>query len=170
MKIPNFYQLSLLGMIATVSSAAKAQTSERPNIVIIMADDLGHGDLSITGGKTPTPNIDRILREGIRFNNFMTCPVSTPTRGGLLTGLHPLRIGAGPETGGNLDLNIINFGNYFQKEGYRTGLFGKWHNSPSPNQVPNSNIINQYGFDRFVGFYAGVVDYFSKASTKFRSV
>lgn len=165
MKISNFCQLSLIGMITTVSSSAKAQTSERPNIVIILADDMGHGDLSITGGKTPTPNIDRIIREGVQFSNFMTCPVSTPTRGGLLTGLNPLRIGAGPETGGNLDKNITNFGNYFQKEGYRTGLFGKWHNSPSPNEVPNSNIINQYGFDRFVGFYAGAVDYFSKGST-----
>ena len=164
MKISNFCQLSLIGVIATASSA-KAQTSERPNIVIILADDMGHGDLSITGGKTPTPNIDRIIREGVQFSNFMTCPVSTPTRGGLLTGLNPLRIGAGPETGGNLDKNITNFGNYFQKEGYRTGLFGKWHNSPSPNEVPNSNIINQYGFDRFVGFYAGAVDYFSKGST-----
>jgi arylsulfatase A-like enzyme len=153
-----------MGM-ATVTSAAKAQTSERPNIVIIMADDMGHGDLSITGGKTPTPNIDRIIKEGVQFSNFMTCPVSTPTRGGLLTGMNPLRIGAGPETGGNLDKNIVNFGNYFQKEGYRTGLFGKWHNSPSPNEVPNSNIINQYGFDRFVGFYAGAVDYYSKGST-----
>ena len=154
-----------MGMMATVTTAAKAQTSERPNILIIMADDMGHGDLSITGGKTPTPNIDRILKEGVRFTNFMTCPVSTPTRGGLLTGLNPLRIGAGPETGGNLDKNIVNFGNYFQKEGYRTGLFGKWHNSPSPNQVQNSNTINQYGFDRFVGFYAGAVDFFSKGST-----
>lgn len=164
MKVSNFCQLSL-GMAAAVSTSANAQTSERPNIVIILADDMGHGDLSFTGGKTPTPNIDCILKKSVCFSNFMTCPVSTPTRGGLLTGLHPLRIGAGPETGGNLDKNIVNFGNYFQKEGYKTGLFGKWHNSPSPNEVPGSNIINQYGFDRFVGFYAGAVDYFSKGST-----
>ncbi len=126
---------------------------------------MGHGDLSITGGKTPTPNIDKILNQGVRFTNFMTNPVCSPTRGGLLTGLHPLRIGSGPETGGNLDTKIVNFGNYFQKEGYNTGLFGKWHNSPSPNEVPGSNTINQYGFNRFVGFYAGAIDFFSKAST-----
>jgi arylsulfatase A-like enzyme len=149
----------------TASITMLAQTSTRPNIVIIMADDMGHGDLSITGGKTPTPNIDKILDQGVRFSNFMTNPVCSPTRGALMTGQHPLRIGAGPETGGNLDPRIVNFGNYFQKEGYNTGLFGKWHNSPSPNEVAGSNIINQYGFNRFVGFYAGAVDYFSKAST-----
>lgn len=165
MKLTKIYLLLITSLTITTTSTAIAQTSKRPNIVIIMADDLGHGDLSITGGKTPTPNIDRILKEGVRFTNFMTNPVCTPTRGALLTGKHPLRIGAGPETGGNLDPKIINFGNFFQKEGYATGLFGKWHNSPSPNEVPNSNTINQYGFDRFVGFYAGAIDYFSKAST-----
>src|SRR6476469_831511 len=105
------------------------------------------------------------MREGVGFSNFMTSPVCSPTRAGLLTGLHPLRTGSGPETDGTLDVKLTNFGNYFQKEGYKTGLFGKWHNSPSPNQVHNSNTINQYGFDRFVGFYAGAVDYFSKGST-----
>jgi arylsulfatase A-like enzyme len=165
MRITNFFTLVMTGLVLTTSSVIEAQSSKRPNIVIIMADDLGHGDLSITGGKTPTPNIDRIIKDGIRFTNFMTNPVCTPTRGALLTGKNPLRIGAAPETGGNLDPKIVNFGNYFQKEGYKTGLFGKWHNSPSPNEVTGSNTINQYGFDRFVGFYAGAIDYFSKAST-----
>ncbi len=165
MKITPYFNRILCVLLVVLSFTTKAQTGQRPNIVIILADDMGHGDLSITGGKTPTPNIDRIITEGVRFSNFMTNPVCSPTRGGLLTGLHPLKIGAGPETGGNLDVKITNFGNYFQKEGYKTGLFGKWHNSPSPNEVPNSNTVNQYGFDRFVGFYAGAVDYYSKGST-----
>ncbi len=165
MRKVNFNLLFLAGVISSLCLSTEAQTLKRPNILIILADDMGYGDLSITGGKTPTPNIDRIIQAGVRFGNFMTNPVCSPTRGGLLTGLHPLRIGAGPETGGNLDIKITNFGNYFQKVGYKTGLFGKWHNSPSPNEVPGSNNINQYGFDRFVGFYAGAVDYFSKGST-----
>src|SRR6476659_1793471 len=165
MKISILFSLSLLAVVASITFSAEAQTAKRPNVLIILADDMGHGDLSINGGKTPTPNIDRIMREGVGFSNFMTCPVCSPTRAGLLTGLHPLRTGSGPETDGTLDVKLTNFGNYFQKEGYKTGLFGKWHNSPSPNQVPNSNTINQYGFDRFVGFYACAVDYFSKGST-----
>lgn len=165
MKLSTYFNLTLCGACSTFVTAAQAQKSARPNIVIIMADDMGHGDLSITRGKTPTPNIDRIIKEGVIFNNFMTCPVSTPTRAGLLTAMHPLRIGQGPETGGNLDVNIPNLGNFFQKEGYSTGLFGKWHNSDSPNQVAGAKCVNQYGFDRFVGFYAGAVDYYSKGST-----
>ena len=153
------------GLCATLVLTAFAQKNTQPNIVILMADDLGHGDLSVTGGKTPTPNIDRIFKQGVVFNNFMTCPVSTPTRAGLLTAMHPLRIGQGPETGGNMNVNLTNFGNFFQKEGYRTGLFGKWHSSDSPNMVEKANTVNQYGFDRFVGFYAGALDYYSKGST-----
>lgn len=165
MKNFRFSNLLIFGAASSIFTLAHAQKSTRPNIVIILADDLGHGDLSYTGGKTPTPNIDKILAASTRFSNFMTCPVSSPTRAGLLTGLNPLRTGQGPETDGTLDPKIVNFGNYFQKEGYKTGLFGKWHNSPSPFKVPGATCINQYGFDRFVGFYAGGIDYFSKGST-----
>jgi arylsulfatase A-like enzyme len=160
-----FTNALLLGTLGSICSATAAQKSTRPNVLIILADDLGHGDLSYTGGKTPTPNIDKIFAQGIRFNNFMTCCVCSPTRAGLLTSLHPLRTGQGPETDGTLDTGITNMGNYFQKEGYKTGLFGKWHNSPSPYKVPGATCVNKYGFDRFVGFYAGGIDYFSKGST-----
>jgi len=161
----NYSKLVIWGALSSICTTTIAQKSDRPNILIILADDLGHGDLSYTGGKTPTPNIDRIFSEGVRFSNFMTWAVCSPTRAGLLTGLHPLRTGQGPETDGTLDPNITNIGNYFQKEGYKTGLFGKWHNSPSPYKVPDATCINKYGFDRFVGFYAGGIDYYSKGST-----
>jgi len=165
MVLYNYSKLAMLGALSSFCTTTIAQKSDRPNILIILADDLGHGDLSYTGGKTPTPNIDRIFSKGVRFNNFMTWAVCSPTRAGLLTGLNPLRTGQGPETDGTLDTNITNIGNYFQKEGYKTGLFGKWHNSPSPYKVPGATCINKYGFDRFVGFYAGGIDYFSKGST-----
>jgi arylsulfatase A-like enzyme len=163
--IPKYFSLLIFGAFSLACSSIAAQKSTRPNVLIILADDLGHGDLSYTGGKTPTPNIDKIFSQGIRFNNFMTWCVCSPTRAGLLTGLHPLRTGQGPETDGTLDPNITNMGNYFQKEGYKTGLFGKWHNSPSPYKEPGATVVNKYGFDRFVGFYAGGIDYFSKGST-----
>ena len=60
-----------MGVIAAISLSAEAQTSERPNIIIILADDKEHGDLSINGGKTPTSNIDSVIKEGVRFYNFM---------------------------------------------------------------------------------------------------
>jgi len=165
MKNSKISNLILIGAAGSVCVPTIAQQKVKPNIVIILADDLGHGDLSCMGGKTPTPNIDKIMAASTRFSNFMTCPVSSPTRAGLLTGLHPLRTGQGPETDGTLDPNIVNLGNYFQKEGYKTGLFGKWHNSPSPFKEPGANYINKYGFDRYVGFYAGGIDYFTKGST-----
>ena len=161
----NYSKLVMWGALSFFCTTTIAQKSVRPNILIILADDLGHGDLSYTGGKTPTPNIDKIFNQGVRFDNYMTWCVCSPTRAGLLTGVHPLRTGQGPETDGTLDTNITNIGNYFQKEGYKTGLFGKWHNSPSPYKVPGATSVNKYGFDRFVGFYAGGIDYFSKGST-----
>jgi len=165
MKILKYFSFLILVVFGFICISANARKPTRPNVLIFLADDLGHGDLNYTGGKTPTPNIDKIFNQGIRFNNFMTSCVCSPTRAGLLTGLHPLRTGQGPETDGTLDPNITNIGNYFQKEGYKTGLFGKWHNSPSPSKVPGATVINKYGFDRFVGFYAGGIDYFSKGST-----
>lgn len=165
MKVRHCFNILLLGAFGSISATTKAQEPARPNVLIILADDLGHGDLSHTGGKTPTPNIDKIFSKGVRFNNFMTWCVCSPTRAGLLTAVHPLRTGQGPETDGTLDTNITNMGNYFQKEGYKTGLFGKWHNSPSPYKVPGATVVNKYGFDRFVGFYAGGIDYYSKGST-----
>ena len=71
MKISNFLRLSLFAVLASITLSAKAQTSERPNISIILADDMRHGDLSINGGKTRTSNIDWIIKEGVRFSNFM---------------------------------------------------------------------------------------------------
>ena len=162
MKNSKISNLILIGAAGSVCVPTIAQQKVKPNIVIILADDLGHGDLSCTLGKTPTPNIDKIFAQGTRFGNFMTCMVSSPTRAGLLTALHPLSTGQGPETDGTLDPNIPNIGNFFQKEGYKTGIFGKWHNSPSPRVHPEAISVNKYGFDRFVGFYAGGIDYFTK--------
>lgn len=158
----NYFKLFLLGVFGPLSPFVSAQKQTRPNVLIILADDLGHGDLSCTLGKTPSPNIDKIFAQGTRFGNFMTWMVCSPTRAGLLTALNPLRTGQGPNTDGNLDPNITNLGNYFQKEGYKTGLFGKWHNSPTPRVHPEAISVNKYGFDRFVGFYAGGIDYFTK--------
>lgn len=156
--VPN----SLLTSLALTAVSITAHSQANPNYVVILADDLGYGDLSCHGGKTPTPNIDKLFKQGVEFENFMTCPVSSPTRAGLLTGLNPLRTGQGPNTDGQLDKNILNMGNIFQKNGYKTGLFGKWHNGETPEIYPTLPFVNDYGFDRFIGFYGGGCDYYTK--------
>ena len=82
-------QLALLA----AATAANAFGATRPNVVIIVADDLGWGDVSYHGSVIPTPNIDRLIGEGIELNRFYTAPVSSPTRCGLMTGRYPSRFG-----------------------------------------------------------------------------
>lgn len=152
----------VLFLVAFISLAAVAQNTSRPNFLIILADDLGYGDLSCHGGKTPTPNIDKLINQGIEFGNFMTWCVCSPTRAGLLTGLNPLRTGQGPNTDGQLNTSIPTMGSVFQQNGYKTGIFGKWHNGNAPEFYPELPHVNAYGFDRFVGFYGGGCDYYTK--------
>jgi len=120
----------------------EAQT-QKPNVVIFYADDLGWGDLSINNKDDTyfrfTPNIDSICNEGVILNNYATHCVCSPSRAGLLTAKHFTRVMAGPRTGGELpyDNNTLTMGQDFQNSGYTTGCFGKWHNS-EPNK-PASN-------------------------------
>ena len=79
--------------LLTAATAANAFGATRPNVVIIVADDLGWGDVSYHGSVIPTPNIDRLIGEGIELNRFYTAPVSSPTRCGLMTGRYPSRFG-----------------------------------------------------------------------------
>ncbi len=165
---------------------------EKPNVVFILADDLGNGDLGYhqpdPGKFRYTPNLDSICREGLYLENFYTHHVCSPTRAGLLTGRHFARVGAGNEVGGTLDNTIPNVAKDLQSNGYVTGAFGKWHNSymnfpeegngvmvSSSAQVDTSNNVfenfkgiawgegvNAYGFDHWVGYYSGGGDYFTK--------
>lgn len=155
---PSVFLPSLAMM--TLSMTAEAQT--KPNYLVILADDLGYGDISCHGGATPTPNIDKLFKQGVEFSNFMTCPVSSPTRAGLLTGLNPIRTGQGPNTDGQLDTAHPTLGSVFQKNGYTTGIFGKWHNGDAPGFFPGLPSVNDYGFNRFIGFYGGGCDYYTK--------
>ncbi|MEA2069284.1 MAG: sulfatase-like hydrolase/transferase, partial [Verrucomicrobiota bacterium] len=156
--------LPLAFCVVIAGAAVAAQPNPRPNIVILLADDLGYGDLSIHGGETPTPQIDSLFRQGMELDNFKTWAVCSPSRAGLLTGINPIRIGQGPLVDGTLDPDITTFGKAFQQHGYRTGIFGKWHNSNWPNyrRDPGSPPVNAYGFDRWVGFYGGGQDFFTR--------
>jgi len=138
--------------------------SEKPNIILIVADDLGYGDLSIFGNEyISTPNIDKLGHEGIILTDFHSNgSVCSPTRAALLTGKYQQKVGVpGVITAKNhrdkgLLLGEKTFAEIAKEVGYKTGVFGKWHLGYHPKFSP----IKQ-GFDEFIGFVSGNVDYHS---------
>ncbi len=107
-----------------------AVAAERPNVIFIMTDDQGYGDLSCTGNPVvKTPHIDRLADEGVRLMNFHVHPFCSPTRAALMTGLHPLRTGVTMTTSRKdiLRTDVPTMADRFKASGYRTALFGKWH-------------------------------------------
>ncbi len=133
--------------------------NRKPNVILILTDDQGFGDLSIHGNSiVETPNIDRLANEGIRLDNYFATPLCAPTRAGLLTGRYHPRTGVTTVTAGYdvLSPNEQTLGDMFKSDGYRTGIFGKWHSGWSYPSIPQGK-----GFDEFVGFRGGHhYDYF----------
>jgi arylsulfatase A-like enzyme len=139
---------------------------KKPNIILILADDLGYNELSCYGCKDiPTPNIDSIANNGVRFTQgYVTCPVCAPTRAGLLTGRYQQRFGfetnPGPEEYADekfgLPLDQPTLAERLKKEGYVTALIGKWHLGYKPELTPTKR-----GFDEFFGFLSGAHNYLS---------
>jgi arylsulfatase A-like enzyme len=154
--------------LAVVSRSAEAQpalTAPRPNIIVILADDLGYADISADpGGRFTTPNIDRIGKEGVRFTDgYATAPVCAPSRAGLLTGRYQERFGEEYNVGGagralrdglGLPLDQITIAQLLKGAGYHTGMIGKWHEGLQPQFYPTNR-----GFDEFVGFLPGEARY-----------
>jgi arylsulfatase A-like enzyme len=127
--------------------------AERPNIVVILADDQGWGDLSVHGNSNlSTPHIDSLARDGALFDRFYVCPVCSPTRAEFLTGRYHPRGGVwSTSTGGErLDLDEKTIGDTFKAAGYATAAFGKWHNGSQFPYHPNGR-----GFDEYYGFPSG---------------
>ena len=124
-----------------------------PNIVAIVADDMGWGDLGYNGHPSvQTPALDRLARDGASFSRFYVSPVCAPTRAEFLTGRHHLRGGVTGVSGGNerLSRRERTIAEWFRNAGYATGCFGKWHNGANAPFHPN-----QRGFDEFYGFTSG---------------
>lgn len=144
----------ILCAVAVLSRMGQAADEEqRPNVLIILTDDQGWGDLSVHGnGNLETPNIDQLRSEGASLDRFFVCPVCSPTRAEFLTGRYFPRTGVrGVSTGEErLDLDEQTIGNVFQEAGYRTGAFGKWHNGTQFPYHPNAR-----GFDEYYGFCSG---------------
>lgn len=136
-------------------------SQEKPNIIIVNVDDMGYSDPSCYGGDyVETPNIDRLAAEGIRFTQFYTsCPISSPSRTGLTTGMYPTRWGittflqdragnAANEQNDFLDPSAPSMARALKAGGYATGHFGKWHMGGG-RDVKNAPSITRYGFDEY---------------------
>jgi len=143
-----------------LTTAALAQTVNRPNIVVILADDLGWKDLGYKGGPEQTPNIDRLAHSGLRLEHFYTYPLCSPTRSALLTGRNPIRFGLAYSVvrpwayyGLPLSENLIS--ESFRKAGYQTAIIGKWHLGHSNKKL----LPASRGFDHFYGHVNGAIDY-----------
>lgn len=144
---------SLLAVLVLSCSGQSALKSEYPNVVVILADDQGWGDLSVTGNTNiETPNIDKLANTGVFFDRFYVCPVCSPTRAELLTGRYHVRGGVyGTSSGGErLDMDETTLADFFKTAGYATAAYGKWHNGMQPPYHPNAR-----GFDDFYGFCSG---------------
>jgi arylsulfatase A len=147
----------------SVGGSSKA-TDELPNIVLVMADDLGYGDIGCYGStKIQTPNIDALARGGLRFTDYHSnCPVCSPTRAALLTGRYQQRCGiegvvtAAKHRHTGMALEEVTFAEVLKSRGYATGIFGKWHVGYNVEFNPA-----RQGFDEFIGYVSGNVDYHS---------
>ena len=129
---------------------------DKPNILFILADDLGWGDVSYHGSDIRTPAIDRLAESGIQLEQHYVCPMCTPTRVSFLTGRYPGRFGRRATTPSNppvLPDNYETLATSLRNNGYDTGLFGKWHLGSSPQFGPN-----HFGFNTSYGSLAGGVD------------
>jgi arylsulfatase B len=142
----------------TIPAAAATLAQERrPNVVLIVADDLGYGELGCQGnGQIPTPNIDSIARNGVRFTNgYVSAPFCCPSRAGLMTGRYQTRFGhelnavgrRNLEPGVGLPLTEATLADHLKKAGYVTAAIGKWHLGARPEFHPQKR-----GFDEFFGF------------------
>ncbi|HBU58883.1 MAG TPA: N-acetylgalactosamine 6-sulfate sulfatase, partial [Verrucomicrobiales bacterium] len=125
----------------------------KPNVVVILTDDQGWGDLSLNGNRDlDTPNIDSLARDGAKFDRFFVCAVCSPTRAEFLTGRYHVRGGVYSTSAGGerLDLDELTIADTFKAGGYATGAFGKWHNGMQYPYHPNGR-----GFEEFYGFCSG---------------
>ena len=141
--------------------------SVRPNVVLILADDLGFSDLGCYGGEIRTPNLDRLGREGVRLSSFYNTARCSPSRASLLTGRHPHETGIGILTDdqrpwgypGTLSPDVPTVAEHLRSAGYATCLSGKWHLA-ADTAVPNGSWPTRKGFDEFYGILGGADDYF----------
>lgn len=149
---------SLTTAILLAVTPALSAKSERPNVLLILTDDQGYGDLSSHGNPhLKTPTMDALGASGLRLNRFYVSPVCAPTRASLMTGRYHLRTGAYGVTRRQEVVNPdeVTIAELMRSNGYRTGCFGKWHNGAVYPETPNGQ-----GFEEFLGFLGGVTQHY----------
>jgi len=142
-------------------------TKTKPNVVLILNDDMGYSDLGCYGGEIETPHLDRLAEHGLRFSSFYNTARCSPSRASLLTGLHPHQTGigiltydSGPEGyAGNLNHRCVTIPQVLKANGYRTYMSGKWHVS-SNLKTPTDSWPMQRGFDKFFGTIIGAGSFY----------
>ena len=152
--------LTLIGLGA--SPALAEAPSRQPNIVFIMADDLGNADIGYHGGRPKTPNIDKLAHEGVALESFYGEPVCTPSRAALMTGRYPMRYGLQtlvifPSHTYGLNTDEKTLPQSLKEAGYNTLMVGKWHLGHADRKYWPQNR----GFDYFYGNVVGEIDYFT---------
>lgn len=160
-------------LIAAPDLAAENHSSGRPNIILILSDDMGYSDLGCYGGEIQTPHLDSLAADGLRFTQFYNTARCCPTRASLLTGLHPHQAGVGHMTEdrgldgyrGQLNDRCVTIAEVLRGAGYRTYMCGKWHvcRSMGPNADKSVWPI-QRGFDRFYGTTTGAGSFYDPAT------
>ena len=144
---------------------------KRPNVVLILADDLGYSDVGCYGGEIRTHNIDRLGRSGVRFSQFFNTARCSPSRASLLTGLHPHQTGIGILTDddgpggyrGSLNDRCATLAELLRGDGYATGMSGKWHLSANPTE-PSDSWPTRRGFEHFFGTLSGCGSYYQPST------
>jgi len=147
--------LVVAAVISSATISSGQQPTSAPNILAVVADDLGWGDMSLHHGGPRTPQLDRLASEGLELQRFYVYPVCSPTRAAFLTGQMPRRLGiadvVGP--GQNLPEGLATLPGTLRAAGYQTSLIGKWH-------LGRSSTPQKNGFDHFYGFLGAQIDYF----------
>lgn len=159
-------QIAIPLLLVSGQMAAKTP-QERPNVILILADDMGYAGVSHFGGKgISTPALDKLAKQGIACTNFHTnAPVSSPTRVSIYTGMYQQRTGldhiySEKDPMDGLNPKYTTFVKMLQQQGYHTGIFGKWHLGEDVSFNPTN-----FGFDQFTGFVKGNIDFISHINT-----
>jgi arylsulfatase A len=161
-----FASFSLAAIVAGSAGGAQGVSAqgERPNVVLIVTDDVGYADFGSFGARdVRTPNIDRLAKQGVKLTDFYAAPQCTPTRAALITGRYQQRVlleralgSVGPALEQGLPATGHSLPQLLKNSGYATGLVGKWHLGYKPEFGPNA-----HGFDYFYGFLSGFIDFYT---------